>query len=219
MSQKGVPNVPGRLETNTIMDKYDYLRPIPMKNLLLICSLLFAAQAMAAPEVGQSAPAFTAQTTDGKTVKLSDFAGKVVVLEWYSPDCPFSRKFYSTGKMPEFQKQVIAQGAVWISINSGGKIADLKSSAAADHNAASAVIDDADGKLGKTYGAKTTPHCFVIGKDGKLIYKGAIDNVPSAKSSDIDGATNYVLAAVSAAQSGKSPAQTNVKPYGCSVKY
>lgn len=190
-----------------------------MKNLTLVLSLLLASLTYAAPEIGQTLPPFTAQTADGKTVKLSDFAGKVVVLEWYNPECPFSRKFYSTGKMPEFQKQVIAQGAIWLSINSGGKIADLKSSAASDKNAATAVINDADGKLGKSYGAKTTPHCFVIGKDGKLIYRGAIDSVSSAKPSDIDGATNYVLAAVTAAVSGKTPTVPSTKPYGCSVKY
>ncbi len=190
-----------------------------MKKLLLLVSLLWLSQANAAPEIGQTPPPFTAQTADGKTVKLSDFAGKVVVLEWYNPECPFSRKFYSTGKMPEFQKQAIAQGAIWLSINSGGKISDLKSSAAADHNAATAVVDDADGKIGKAYGAKTTPHCFVISKDGKLIYKGAIDSVPSPKPSDISGATNYVMAAVTASLAGKMPAQTNTKPYGCGVKY
>lgn len=191
----------------------------PMKTLHIFATLLWTALVWAAPEVGQTAPGFTAQTTEGKTVKLSDYAGKVIVLEWYNPECPFSRKFYSGGKMPEFQKQAIAQGAVWLSINSGGKIADLKSSAAADHNAATAVINDTDGKIGKAYGAKTTPHCFVIGKDAKLIYKGAIDNVPTAKPADINGATNYVMAAVSAALSGQTPAQTNTKPYGCGVKY
>ncbi len=191
----------------------------PMKTLHTIVLLLWASLVWAAPEVGQTAPGFTAQTADGKTIKLSDFTGKIVVLEWYNPECPFSRKFYSGGKMPEFQKQAIAQGAVWLSINSGGKISNLKSSAAADHNAATAVIDDADGKIGKAYGAKTTPHCFVIGKDGKLIYRGAIDNVPSPKPSDIEGATNYVMAAVTASVAGKIPTQTNTKPYGCSVKY
>lgn len=192
---------------------------LPMKTLSLIVSLFCMSNLVAAPEVGQSAPPFTAQTADGKTVKLSDYAGKIVVLEWYNPDCPFSRKFYSTGKMPEFQKKVIAQGHVWLSINSGGKIPDLKARATSDQNAASAVINDADGKIGKTYGAKTTPHCFVIGKDGKLVYKGAIDNVTSARAADIDGATNYVMAAVTAAVSGQAPAQTSTKPYGCSVKY
>lgn len=190
-----------------------------MKNLLLLVSLLWVSLASAAPEIGQTPPPFTAQSADGKTVKLSDFAGKVVVLEWYNPECPFSRKFYSSGKMPEFQKKVIAQGVIWLSINSGGKITDLKSSAAADHNAATAVINDVDGKIGKSYEAKTTPHCFVIGKDGKLIYKGAIDSVPSPKPSDIDDATNYVLAAVAAGISGKTPTQSSTKPYGCSVKY
>lgn len=190
-----------------------------MKTIPLIIALLWTTLAFAAPEVGQAAPAFSAQTADGKTVKLSDFAGKVVVLEWYNPECPFSRKFYSVGKMPEFQNQAIAQGAIWLSINSGGKISNLKSSAASDHNAATAVIDDADGKMGKAYGAKTTPHCFVIGKDGKLIYKGAIDSVSSPRPSDIEGATNYVMAAVTASLAGKTPAQTNTKPYGCGVKY
>ena len=190
-----------------------------MKKLILVLSCLTFACAFASPEIGKATPDFTGKTADGKTVKLSDFKGKIIVLEWYNPTCPFVKKFYSVGKMQEFQTQVTSAGNVWISINTGGKIPDLKSAVTADKSKATAVIDDTDGTIAKLFDAKTTPHCFVINREGILVYKGAIDSIASTKSTDIDKANNYVLAAVTATQDDKKVEANSTKPYGCGVKY
>jgi thiol-disulfide isomerase/thioredoxin len=184
-----------------------------MRILTSLLACLASIAAFAAPEIGQPAPAFTGTTLDGKTVSLADFKGKTVVLEWYNPGCPYVKKFYNVGKMQEFQKEVVASGAVWLVINSGG------------HKLESAtyypgtVVQDADQSIGRAYDAKVTPHCFVIDGKGVLAYKGAIDSIASTKSADIEKATNYVLAAVKAVKEGKAPEVTNTKPYGCGVKY
>ncbi|NBR42555.1 MAG: thioredoxin family protein [Verrucomicrobia bacterium] len=182
---------------------------------LLAC---FAAIAVfAAAEIGQPAPAFTAKTADGKTVSLSDYKGKIVVLEWYNPGCPVVRKFYDAGKMQEFQKQVVADGGVWLAINTGGKVPDLGKNV---YYPATALIDDADGAVARAYEAKVTPHCYVIDAKGNLAYKGAIDSGSvSTKVADLDKSTNYVLAAIKAIKAGNAPEVTNTKPYGCGVKY
>ena len=179
-----------------------------------LLAVLLAAVAFAAPEVGQPAPAFTAKTKDGKTVSLADYKGKTVVLEWYNPGCPYVKKFYEAGKMQEFQKQIVADGGVWLTINSGGHAFNET----AGYYAGEAVVD-ADQSIGHAYDAKVTPHCFVISPDGKLAYKGAIDSIASTKPADIAKATNYVLAAVKAIKEGKAPEVTSSKPYGCGVKY
>jgi len=184
---------------------------------LLLC--FTSVLSWAAPIIGGPVNEFSAQTVDGKTVNLSDYKGKIVILEWYNPDCPYVKKFYSTGKMQEMQKKVISEGAIWLTVNTGGKIADLAARVAADQVAATAVIDDAAGSLAKRFGATATPHCFVIGADGKLVYKGAIDSIPSTKSEDIARATNYVMAAYEAAKAGKAPEVPYVLAYGCGVKY
>ena len=161
-----------------------------MKKIVLILCCLVTLSVFASPEIGKSIADFTAKTTDGKTIKLSDFKGKIIVLEWYNPTCPFVKKFYGAGKMQEFQTQVTTAGHVWITINTGGKVADLKGAIKNDKNAASVVIDDSDGTLARLFEAKTTPHCFVINRDGVLVYKGAIDSITSTKSADIEKATN-----------------------------
>ena len=184
-----------------------------MRILTSLLACLAAVASFAAPEVGKAAPEFTGKTLDGKTVSLADFKGKTVVLEWYNPGCPFVKKFYEGGKMQEFQKEVVASGAVWLVINTGG------------HKLESAtyypgtVVQDANQSIGRAYDAKVTPHCFVIDGKGMLVYKGAIDSISSAKSADIEKATNYVLAAVKAVKEGKSPETASTKPYGCGVKY
>lgn len=184
-----------------------------MRILPTLLACLMAVVSFAAPEVGQPAPDFTGKTLDGKTVSLADFKGKTVVLEWYNPGCPFVKKFYDAGKMQEFQKEVVASGAVWLVINTGG------------HKLESAtyypgtVVQDANQSIGRAYDAKVTPHCFVIDGKGTLVYKGAIDSIASAKSADIEKATNYVLAAVKAVKEGKAPETASTKPYGCGVKY
>ena len=187
-----------------------------MRLLSSLLAVLVAVAAYAAPEVGKPAPEFTAKTASGQPIKLSDYKGKIVVLEWYNPGCPYVQKFYEPGKMQEFQKSVIAQGGIWLTINTGGKVKDL---AQRTYYPSTAVIDDADGAVARAYEAKSTPHCFVIDEKGVLAYKGAIDSIASTKKEDIDKATNYVLAAVKALKEGKSPEVTATKSYGCGVKY
>ena len=184
-----------------------------MRILPTLLACLMAVVSFAAPEVGQPAPDFTGKTLDGKTVSLADFKGKTVVLEWYNPGCPFVKKFYDAGKMQEFQKEVVASGAVWLVINTGGHKLE---------NATyypGTVIQDENQSIGRAFDAKVTPHCFVIDGKGVLVYKGAIDSIASTKSADIEKANNYVLAAVKAVKDGKAPEVSNTKPYGCGVKY
>jgi len=190
-----------------------------MKNLLLILASLASAVSFASPEINKAVTDFSGKTIQGKTVKLSDFKGKIVVLEWYNPTCPYVKKFYSVGKMQEFQTQVTTAGHVWITINTGGKISDLADAMTKDKNKASVVIDDADGTIGRLFEAKTTPQCFVINREGVLVYKGAIDSIASTKSADIDKATNYVLAAVASTQDNKKVEVSSTKTYGCGIKY
>jgi peroxiredoxin len=179
---------------------------------LLACFVALAASA--AVEIGKPAPEFTAKDKDGKTVSLSDFKGKTVVLEWYNPGCPYVKKFYDVGAMQNAQKDAIGQGVVWLVINSGGH----KLNEANGYYPAN-VINDEGSKIARAYEAKVTPHCFVIDAKGNLAYKGAIDSIPSAKSADIEKATNYVAAALKSLKDGKAPETTTTKPYGCGVKY
>jgi thiol-disulfide isomerase/thioredoxin len=184
-----------------------------MRILPTLLACLMAVVSFAAPQIGQPAPDFTGKTLDGKTVSLADFKGKTVVLEWYNPGCPFVKKFYDGGKMQEFQKQVIADGGAWLIINTGGH--DLENSSYYPGT----VVQDPNDSIGRAYDAKVTPHCFVIDGKGTLVYKGAIDSIKSTKSSDVEKATNYVLAAVKAVKEGKTPEVTVSKEYGCNVKY
>jgi peroxiredoxin len=190
-----------------------------MHKLILLVGLFTSVFVFASPEIGKEIPDFTGKTADGKSVKLSEFKGKIVIIEWYNPTCPFVKKFYSVGKMQEYQTQVTSAGHIWITINTGGKVPDLQAAVKNDKNKASVVIDDTDGTIAKIFDAKTTPHCFVINRDGLLVYKGAIDSIASTKSSDIDTATNYVLAAVAATQDNKKIEANSTKSYGCGVKY
>ena len=190
-----------------------------MRKLVPILLWLVSIFTFASPEIGKEVADFAGKTIDGKSVKLSDFKGKIIVLEWYNPTCPFVKKFYGAGKMQEYQSQVTSAGYIWITINTGGKVADLKKAITNDKNKATIVIDDTEGTIARMFEAKTTPHCFVINKEGILVYKGAIDSVSSPKTADIEKATNYVLSAVSALQNGQKIEVSATKPYGCGVKY
>jgi peroxiredoxin len=172
--------------------------------------------------VGQAAPDFSLTDLDGKTHRLSDFKGKTVVLEWVNPECPFVGRHYSTGNMPGLQKSATADDVVWLTINSAspkeqGDYAPDKAKGWMKKVSAAptAYLRDSDGKVGKAYDAKTTPHMFVINPEGKLVYEGAIDDSPRGS----DKAQNYVTAALTAVKSGGMPEKTNTKPYGCNVKY
>lgn len=169
--------------------------------------------------IGQPAPAFSLQDQNGKTVSLSDHAGKVVVLEWFNEGCPYVQKFYNVGAMNDLAKRYQEKGVVWLAVNTAKSRtpADVKSVADKWSVDRSILVDD--GTVAKAYGAKTTPHMFVIDKEGKLVYSGAIDNRPDPDSKTIEGAENYVAAALDAVLAGSQVTKAETKPYGCSVKY
>jgi len=176
--------------------------------------------------VGQPVPDFSLMSDSGQTVTLSDFRGRPVVLEWTNHDCPFVRKHYSSGNMQRTQRALTEDGAIWLSIISSapgkqGHVSAAESQALTTSRAAypSYVLMDPDGTTGAAYDARTTPHMYLISADGILVYKGAIDDKPSARQSSLKGAKNYVLSAWNAYQQGQTPEVATTKPYGCSVKY
>lgn len=187
----------------------------------------FVSLAQAAVEVGRPAPDFTLTGIDGQQYRLSDFRGKIVVLEWNNPDCPFVHKHYDSGNIPRLQEAARAEGVVWLTINSGASdmqggdysAADLRQWLEQRHADPTAYLRDPAGKVGRLYGAKTTPHLFVIRADGILAYEGGIDSIRSANQADIPRAENYVAEALAAVESGRPVVRTNTQPYGCSVKY
>ncbi len=180
----------------------------------------------AAVTVGKLAPDFTLTDIDGQRRSLAEFKGKTVVLEWVNPECPIVVKHYESGNMPATQKAAVGDGVVWLSINSGRPKAqgDFESAAVkAWHQQTgakpSAYMRDQDGKVGRLFAAKTTPHMFVINKEGVLVYAGAIDSIRSGDREDIPKATNYVAAALASLKAGRSVANPTTQPYGCAVKY
>ena len=194
----------------------------------LTAGALIASTAQASPATGTPAPVFSGETSAGDTISLADFAGKTVVLEWTNDGCPFVKKHYAAPplNMQTLQQQAAADDVVWISVISsapgkqGYADAARASELTASRGAAPAhVVLDAEGTIGKLYGAKTTPHMFVITPEGELAYEGAIDSIASAKVSDIAAATNYVTAALGELAAGEPVATPVTKPYGCSVKY
>lgn len=187
---------------------------------------MMAAPAMAAPKVGEAAPDFTATDVHGKEFKLSDHQGKTVVLEWTNNECPFVVKHYGSGNMQALQKEARAQGVEWISIISSapgrqGHVTDAEALKIAEDKGATptTIIRDESGKVGKMYDAKTTPHMFVINAKGTLVYDGAIDDNSSPRASTIEGANNYVRAALTSLKDGTEIATSKTQPYGCGVKY
>lgn len=200
-----------------------------------IASLLLGAVALstavvsetrAAASVGSAAPDFTLTDINGQTHQLSDFRGKTVVLEWVNSGCPFVQKHYESGNLPRLQRDATADGVVWLTINTGrdGVQGAMQPAAASawlrGHQAGpTAYLRDPDGNVGRLYGAKTTPHMYVINSAGVLVYTGAIDSIRSADQSDIAKAKNYVTAALEDLKAGRPVATTNTQPYGCGVKY
>jgi len=189
-------------------------------------SLVIPSPAWAAPKVGVAAPAFTATATGGKAVSLADQRGKIVVLEWTNHDCPYVVKHYTTGNMQALQKEATGQGVVWLTIISSapgtqghvspGQADELTATRKA---APTTVLLDPTGVVGKAYGATNTPHMYVIDKAGTLMYAGAIDDRPTTRRGDVQGAHNYVREALQAVAAGQ-PVKTPVtRAYGCTVKY
>ncbi len=194
--------------------------------LAAIAIMLPAASATAAPEVGKKAPDFTATDIVGEEFKLSDYKGNIVVLEWTNHECPFVKKHYGSNNMQSLQKSEGEKGVKWISINSSAKgrqgftTAEKAQKVAQDQGSmASNIITDPSGDIGKLYDAKTTPHMFVIDAEGILAYAGAIDSDASPNPATIDGAENYITAAVDELLAGKDVTTSQTQPYGCSVKY
>jgi peroxiredoxin len=194
------------------------------KTLVLLTAMALAASAFAV-EVGKTAPDFTGTDINGKTVKLSDYKGKVVVIESYNSDCPYCNNQYKSGAMQGLQKDLTAKGVVWLLVNSvnpknfSHRTPDQAKQEIADKKiVANAWIDDSSGAIGHLYGMETTPHMFVIARDGTLVYDGAIDNMPDP-SHDPRTAKNYVHEAVNDLLAGKPIEVSETKPYGCAVKY
>jgi peroxiredoxin len=179
-----------------------------------------ASQSRAEAKVGEAAPSFSLQDQDGKTVSLSDFAGKIVVLEWFNDECPFVQKHYKTGAMNATAEKYKADGVVWLAINSSHFTTnDKNKEIAGKWNIARPILNDASGTTGKAYNAKTTPGMYVIGKDGKLAYSGAIDSNDDSDTESLSGATNYVAKALDEMLADKPVSTPETKSYGCSVKY
>jgi peroxiredoxin len=198
-----------------------------MKRALNLLSLLIALSAFSvAAKVGEAAPDFTAGDSNGQSQKLSSYRGKFVVLEWHNQGCPYTRKHYETGNMQKLQKEWTGKGVVWLTVISSapGKQGYVTASEENDYlrrsnSSPTAVLLDPKGDLGRLYGAKTTPHMYIIDPHGTLIYNGAIDDRPTADQSDVAGARNFVSQALQEATAGKPVSTASTTPYGCTVKY
>lgn len=187
---------------------------------------LAAGPALAAPAIGQPAPAFTIKDGAGQTRSLSEFKGKTVVLEWTNAGCPYVQKHYESGNMQGLQKGAAKDGVVWLTLISSapGKQgyvspAEAKTWKSTTGAGSTAVLLDPTGQVGHAYEAKTTPHMYVVNPAGTLVYMGGIDDKPTADPASLKGATNYVAAALSDVKAGRPVAKTVSKPYGCTIKY
>ncbi len=197
---------------------------------ILSSAVFFAAWSIgqaATAEVGKAAPDFTLTDINGNKHSLAEYKGKTVVLEWVNPECPFVVKHYEkSGNIPKTQQAAAAAGVIWLQINSAhpGAQGDYDPARSADWQkrngtATTAYFRDQDGKVGKLYAARTTPHLYVVDGAGTLVYAGGIDNIRSSKVEDIAKATNYVTAALADMKSGQPVRTPTSQPYGCSVKY
>jgi peroxiredoxin len=193
---------------------------------LALAVAVAALPAHAAAVVGQAAPDFTLVDSQGQKHTLSSLKGKTVVLEWINYDCPFVQKHYNSGHMQKLQKDFAAKGVVWLAINSSNKgkqgnfpPAEIEARSKKHGAAFAAYLIDEDGTVGRAYGAKTTPHMYIIDPKGTLLYAGGIDDKPSTDLADIHTARNFVQVALDEALAGKPVTTTTSQPYGCSVKY
>jgi peroxiredoxin len=199
--------------------KWSILAPLSL-------ALALGSSAVMAVGIGQPAPAFAATDASGKPVSLADYRGRTVVLEWVNPECPYVRKHYDSGNMQATQKAATSKGVVWLSVNStyAGHVdfkpaSEMTAWIQRQGAAPTATLMDSEGKIGRAYGARTTPHMYVIDAKGTLVYAGGIDDRPSANPADVKGAKNLVNAALVDVLAGKPVAQSVTRPYGCSVKY
>jgi cytochrome oxidase Cu insertion factor (SCO1/SenC/PrrC family) len=194
--------------------------------LLVLPALALACAAQAVPAIGEPAPDFTLKDAAGQAVKLSDFRGRFVVLEWTNPGCPFVRKHYDSGNMAATQQDALRRGAAWLSINSTERAsweymepAKLVAWQKERKVQPTATLVDEEGVTGRAYGARTTPHMYIVDPQGRLVYAGGIDSIPSSSPSDIARAVNYVRQGLAEATAGKPVSAATTRPYGCSIKY
>src|SRR5438477_7698280 len=195
--------------------------------LAIIASLVTTAlYAFDPPPVGSAAPDFSLTDPKGETHSPSQYKGKHVVLEWFNPECPFVKKHYGSGNMQKLQAEFTGKGIVWLTVDSnapgleGYLTAEQANAKMAEWKTKqTALVLDPDGKAGRSYGAKNTPHMFVINPEGKIVYEGAIDSKATPNPSDISSSTNYVKVALEESLAGKTVSNANTRPYGCSVKY
>ena len=199
---------------------------IPATLRILSASLCLAAGSALALTAGTPAPDFSVTDSHGKAVRLADYKGKFVVLEWTNPECPFVRAQYGAATMQALQKEAAGRDVVWLAVNSNNQSssehktgAQMNAWMTEKNAAAKAVLIDASSATGRAYDAKTTPHMFVIDPRGTIVYAGAIDDKRSARESDRKTAHNYVRAALDEALAGKPVSVASTQPYGCSVKY
>jgi hypothetical protein len=192
----------------------------------IVCASLTTAAAEGSARIGSAAPDFVGTDSNGKSVALKDLHGRVVVLEWSNNQCPFVGKHYRSGNMQSLQKEATGEGVVWLTILSSapgeqGNVTAAEANVLTRSRGASptAVILDPSGSIGHAYGARTTPHMFVIDKSGMLVYMGGIDDKPTTDVADVPGAKNYVRLALAAVMAGKPVQDSVTRPYGCSVKY
>jgi hypothetical protein len=195
-------------------------------SLLVLCSVLLPGPASAALGLGQTAPDLALSDVQGKPVRLSDYRGRHVVLEWSNPSCPFVRKHYRSGNMQALQAEATGKGVVWLTINSTADgSADFLTPQqmarwlAKQKAMPSTALMDESGELGRAMGARSALHMFILNPRGELIYAGAIDSLPSAKAEDIQTATNYVRQGLKEALAGQPLSVTTSRPYGCPITY
>mgnify|MGYP005695169447 CR=1 FL=1 len=199
------------------MQKILLLGGLFLSSILLLCAEL---------STGSKAPEFSLKDTSGKRHSLADYEGRYVVLEWTNHTCPIVKKFYRKGHMQAWQKEMTAKGIVWLQVVSsapgkGGFISPAEGESLRKNQkmASSAMLLDTNGAVGRSYGAKTTPHTYLIDPQGTLVYQGAIDSIRGGKTADIDRAENYLNKAIIAALSGEAIDPSTTKPYGCGIKY
>ena len=189
-------------------------------------ALSAAGPVRAMPQLGALAPDVPAVDADGRRRTLKDFLGKVVVLEWTSSECPYSRKHYDSGTMQRLQQAAVADGTIWLTVSSSApgregyftpKTARAWRARVGNH--ATAILLDGDGKLGRAYAARATPHMFIIDRAGRLAYMGGIDDRPFADPESLKGAKPYVALALADLKAGRPVATPVTPPYGCSVRY
>ena len=201
-------------------------KPLHLQAALALAVTFIAGPSLAAPILGQPAPAFGVVDADGRARTLAEFKGRTVVLEWTNNGCPYVRKHYDAGNMQRLQRQATADSVVWLTVISSapgfqGHLAapDARAWKAKSGAASSAILIDPKGLVGRAYDAKVTPHMFIVDRAGTLVFMGGIDDKPTSDPQSLKGARNYVTAALADMKAGRAVAEPVTRPYGCSVKY